>query len=289
MKCFSPISIKDQKDAKTIPVPCGRCLACKRRRALHWSFRLQQEHRNSTSAAFITLTYRDTQLPGTPNGFPTLHYPDVQRFLKRLRKQCGYTQKHYEGCVYGKKQSLLKYFLCGEYGKKDGRPHYHMIAFNIPNILLTTDKNEPYRRMKEIWSHGLVDIREVNENRIHYVTGYTLKTTTNTEHPDDDRKKERAWMSQGLGECYITPAIRRYYSDSLDNLIRTPGGGNIGMPRYYKNKLFTDEQRKIVDRKTQLFIENLDEPDLHAEHEAKKAQILNQQRKRTRKDLESQL
>jgi hypothetical protein len=69
-----------------VSVPCGKCVACKKRRATHWSFRLNEEAKLSSSASFLTLTYEKT--PISKNGFQTLVKRDFQLFLKRLRKTC---------------------------------------------------------------------------------------------------------------------------------------------------------------------------------------------------------
>lgn len=45
-----------------------------------------------------------------------LHLEHLQKFFKRLRKKFG------EG---------IRYFACGEYGSKNGRPHYHALLFNF--------------------------------------------------------------------------------------------------------------------------------------------------------------
>ena len=49
-----------------------------------------------------------------PESVQTLMYPDIQKFLKRLRKA-------YRG--------KLRYFVAGEYGEQTARPHYHMILY----------------------------------------------------------------------------------------------------------------------------------------------------------------
>ena len=90
MQCFTPYRVRQkskdwQNQNLMVNVPCGKCLACKKRRASHWSFRLNEEAKTSSSACFITLTYE--KAPISENGFQTLVKKDYQLFLKRLRKK----------------------------------------------------------------------------------------------------------------------------------------------------------------------------------------------------------
>lgn len=104
-----------------VPVPCGKCPPCLQRRTAEWCFRIFQESKTHLSASFITLTYEKP--PITPNGFMTLHTPDFQKFMKRLRKL------HPRG-------TRIKYYAVGEYGTERKRPHYHAILFgHIPDLV----------------------------------------------------------------------------------------------------------------------------------------------------------
>lgn len=94
-----------------IPVKCGRCLECMSEYSREWSFRIMDEARKHRSNCCVTLTYNDQYLPS--NG--SLVRADYQKFLKILRKRIG----------------SFRYFLCGEYGSKFWRPHYHIILFGV--------------------------------------------------------------------------------------------------------------------------------------------------------------
>ena len=64
---------------------------------------------------FVTLTYDDNQVPMNDNADLILYKPDLQNFLKRLRKR--------------KDGERIRYFAVGEYGTQSGRPHYHLCLF----------------------------------------------------------------------------------------------------------------------------------------------------------------
>lgn len=111
--CISPITLKRFDKALnsyiTYSVPCGNCLECERARCLEFSLRAVDEASLYPDNCCLTLTYNDKYLPENNN----LCKRDLQLFIKRLRKKVG----------------KVRYFGCGEYGSRFGRPHYHLILF----------------------------------------------------------------------------------------------------------------------------------------------------------------
>jgi hypothetical protein len=127
MSCFHPLQMYHSRtpgqkytfklreawnDLGTIPVKCGQCSGCKLENARQWAIRIKHEASMHPQNSFITLTYDNEHLP--PTG--TLVLKHWQDFMKRLRKK--YSHKK------------LSFYHCGEYGEKQGRPHYHAIIFN---------------------------------------------------------------------------------------------------------------------------------------------------------------
>ena len=184
-QCVNTLKIKDVN----FPVRCGKCLPCKKRRRNEWALRLEHEYLFSDSAYFITLTYDDIHLPyhywinkyqykthpvskkkillkrwkeKVYTDKPTLNRKDVQDYIKRIRNA---QTKFYKGkAVISKK---IRYYLCGEYGEKTHRPHYHIILFNfdVDNIAEITNK----------WKKGYTQISELNSARINYTAKYMFK------------------------------------------------------------------------------------------------------------------
>lgn len=240
--CLSPIHLKTGED-----VPCNRCANCIKRRAVGWSFRLLQEHKVSTTAHFITLTYSDKNVPISVNGFMSLRKVDVQRFLKRLRKAHIFS---YRLSKYKTVQSIppgeksLKYYLCGEYGTTTERPHYHMILFNA-NIDLIQDA----------WDRGHIHYGEVTAASIMYTLKYMQKQSPWTGSfygygELEDRQKQFSLMSKGLGKSYLTDSIKKFHLQDVTNYVYCTlnGGEKIAMPRYFKDKIFTAEQKALISR-----------------------------------------
>jgi len=206
-----------------VSVPCGKCLACTKRRASQWSFRLNEEAKTSSSACFITLTYENA--PISENGFRTLNKRDFQLFLKRLRKKCP-TNK-------------LKYYACGEYGTRTFRPHYHAIIFNLPKSLIQNPQ-----KIVDTWTHGHIHLANNNQSTINYVVGYMTKGNFERFNDQDDRMPEFSLMSKKMGMGYLTPQMKEYYRKREITCLVRENGHIISMPRYYKEKIFTKQELK---------------------------------------------
>lgn len=225
--CLCPFQKKDGDK-----FACGKCPKCRQRRSSQWGFRLHQQSKVAMSAFFVTLTYNDDHVPKSPSGLLTLDKTAVPRFMKRLRKLTD---------------SKLKYYAVGEYGSKFWRPHYHMILFNATPDQINLAWTLGYKPI------GITDIQPLNAATVAYVLKYLSKLPL-TKFRLRDRVPEFSLMSKGLGLNYITEAIRRYHKADLLN--RTccvlPGGIKVSMPRYYKDKLYTVEEREDIAAHGQL-------------------------------------
>jgi len=220
MPCDTPF-FATSKRGESVPVPCGKCAPCKKRRVESWVFRLRQQQKVSVHAHFVTLTYGTHCVPISVNGFLTLRKADFQNFMKRLRKLTT---------------NDLKYYACGEYGTRHRRPHYHAIIFNCPSSDL----------FAQAWTLGGdqlggVHVGDVTSDSIAYTMKYIDKSNFKFAHGRDDREKEFSLMSKGLGKNYLTDDVIKYHKSSVDRLYVTETlGRRIAMPRYYRKKIYTD-------------------------------------------------
>lgn len=234
--CDAPFSKQDENHVWQL-FPCGKCLNCMNRRASGWSFRLIQQGEVATSSLFVTLTYNTDTVPITPNGYMNLSRPsriphpkkpgkwkqvdsDLQAFFKRLR--------------YYEKRNDIKYYACGEYGEKKSRPHYHIILFNasIQNVLNS-------------WKLGEVHLGTVSDASIGYTLKYMSKIGRIPEHANDDRLKEFAVMSKGLGSEYLNEETKQWHKADLTKRAYLPlkDGKKACMPRYYKDRIYNSQER----------------------------------------------
>jgi len=210
MRCISPILVRS--NGRRDFVPCGRCNHCLQTKRFDWSFRLLQEAKQATSAYFLTMTYDADHLQS-----PSLNKRDVQLFTKRLRKE---------------NSTKLRYYTVGEYGTQTMRPHYHSIMFNLDLEVVT--------RLSDYWKLGNCYVGDVEIASIHYVTKYVV----NRSGMDlGGREPPFSLMSRkpGIGSRYLD-THRGWHRSAMRNY--TQVNGEIArLPRYYKDKFFTDVER----------------------------------------------
>lgn len=145
--CLHPVKIRVVNPCTHIEeereVPCGKCLHCRMTRVSEWTTRMVCESLMYAHVYFITLTYDSDIIKDRPDvladthacvhSFNQFHRPQLapltlckrhtQLFWKRLRKNTG---------------KKFSYYLCGEYGHKFGRPHYHAIVWS--DVEITRDE-----------------------------------------------------------------------------------------------------------------------------------------------------
>lgn len=244
-RCITPFQVRDKISNEWMALPCGKCPGCMKRRSSGWSFRLVKEGERAETALFVTLTYNTKYVPLTKSGYMSLNKRHIQLYMKRLRK------------LSDKK---LKYYVCGEYGSKRSRPHYHMIIFNA----------DP-EKVEHAWSQykagvgfipfGDIFIGEVNEASIGYTLKYMQKPGKIPMHKNDDRVKEFSLMSKGLGANYITDNMSQWHKNDLLNRMYVPikDGKKIAMPRYYKDKIYSETQKLKINNHLKRLISEEDQ------------------------------
>lgn len=244
MMCFSPITknmkvkipgIKDRfgkqrYEYKNVTFPCGKCFACLQNLRSDWIFRLKQELAVSSSCYFVTLTYPDEYLPISSDGLPTLDKEQLKAFLHRFRNSFP-------------KGTKFKYFLVGEYGGLLGRPHYHMLLFNLPYDIATLHDN-----ISMMWcdDHSIVDVRLASGALIGYITKYMLKAPDDNKMLTADQEPCFRLVSNGMGKSFITPALAHRLAYGNSSVV-SDGDCKRRLPRYWKDKLIplmADDLRK---------------------------------------------
>lgn len=172
---------------------------------------------------FLTLTYNEQNLPD--NNF--LYLPDVQRWLKRLRK--GAPNK-------------IRYFLSGEYGTKTRRPHYHVLLFghrfadeqSTGKLLYssTTANNQ--------WAKGNVSIGHVTGASAAYVAQYTIKDDGYRPVTADGEVGPRPFITMsrrpGIGSNWL-----ERFSLDLQHGYLVDNGRRGAIPRAYLRRLKEDD------------------------------------------------
>lgn len=233
-------------------IPCSHCYACSLNSSAEWATRIILESKKYECNFWITLTYDDEHLPIAEKMTygeevfqnygdeiwltGTLVPEDITKFLKSLRK--NYERKGHKG---------IKYYLCGEYGEKGKRPHYHIIFMNLPLDISQfydshIDSNyKAHWKSKEIekyWDKGLIDICELEWSNAAYTARYCakklFKTISDRQYAVNGKIPEFVRMSKGIAKEYFLEHKKNIIKQ--DGVIAKTVKGNITkvkMPRYY--------------------------------------------------------
>ena len=100
---------------RVLYLPCGRCIGCRIVRTKEWATRCMNEAQLYDQNCFVTLTYDKD--PG-----PSLRYKDFQKFMREVRKKKSY----FDVTTWS---YVPRFFMSGEYGESNGRPHFHALLF----------------------------------------------------------------------------------------------------------------------------------------------------------------
>lgn len=200
MTCTKPIRL-----GSGFVVPCGHCMACRIKRTQEWATRLMDEAAYYKKSVFVTLTYDEEHVP--ING--SLVKEDLQLYMKRLRKSI--------------EPEKIKFYASGEYGETKGRPHYHLIIFNMD----VKDK----KIFENAWKRGRVHCGECNELTCRYVASYVQKKLNGPKAKEVYGEKEAPFQlcSRGLGKRWALD--NRNYLNAYKSI--TVKGKPVGIPRYY--------------------------------------------------------
>lgn len=202
-----------------ILIDCGTCLGCLRDKARSWRVRLLHEHMfgNHDSCICLTLTiapehYEQFQ---TKAGMASA----MRAFIDRLR-------------YYTPGRRSPKRFFISELGEDRGRLHFHGFVW---------DCNIPRRDLERSWRYGFICARPLRSaKQLSYATKYITK-------PAVDFHKPTIFVSPGLGQSYCNQERWRSWhkkgnaNDPL-NLYCKFDSFVYAMPRYYRSKIFTDDE-----------------------------------------------
>ena len=208
-----------------IPTKCGYCIECRKQKQREWRVRLEEELR-SNYGYFITLTISPEGIKDlekktglkwkeNPNEIAT---KGLRLFLERVRKDTGKSMRHW--CVT-------------ELGEDNDRIHLHGIFFGQKSAEL----------IKKHWKYGFIFIGQYcNSRSINYMTKYMLKV--DVKHKEF---KQIVLASPGIGNGYFDRLDWQWQKQNYRK-IEVPtytfrNGTKMAMPKYYKDKLFTEQER----------------------------------------------
>lgn len=182
--------------------------------------------------AFLTLTYDEEHLPLNAALDPS-HLRD---FIKRLRahhsrihlpaKKRG--RKKYRGVArYLRSDPMggLRYLGSGEYGETYGRPHYHLLLFNIGFLDLTLVGKDLYESawLKKLWPFGGHKIGTVTGASANYTAQYTLKNVGRIAVTKDGEILQAPFLRVSTKPPLGTKFISKYKNDLAQGYLVAEG------------------------------------------------------------------
>lgn len=204
-------------------------------------------------SCFLTLTYKDTELPDDFSVSVDVH----QKFIRALRDHIAPTR--------------IRFFACGEYGEDDNnpfegnRPHYHYLIYGYrpSDLKLHSHKNNIKLYLSptisNIWTKGFITVGDVNYQSAAYCARYVIKKIGGDQATQHYRRvhpvtlqvvqvqPEFAKMSlkPGLGEKWFNT----FKSDIYPSDFCIVDGKQHGIPKYYTKRLAEEESQALKRRR----------------------------------------
>jgi len=249
-----------------IPIGCQNCIECRKQKAREWQIRLSEEIRNHKNGKFICLTFNNESLKQLAKDVQTTH----KKTLRKTITLCNGKKRNY----YKKEKLEIKAEITGynldnaiatlamrrfneRYRKEYGKAIRHWTItelgskttehIHIHGILWT---DITYPEIKKIWGYGYIWPRPheekytyVSERTINYVIKYVTKID-----PLHKTYKSIILSSSGIGAEYIYRIKKKHIFNESDTSVtyKTRTGHEIALPTYYRNKIWTDEEREAL-------------------------------------------
>lgn len=221
---------------RSLELPCGQCVGCRMARARSWALRCMHEAQMHESNSFITLTYAPEHLPERGQ----LQYSDFQLFMKRFRRRVSPVRP--------------RFYMCGEYGERDWRPHFHaaIFGFGFPDRLVWKKSGSGkmlYRSslLEELWPFGHSTVGDLTIESAGYVARYVMKKVGGFA-----AREHYLRVDSSTGELYslvpefthmsLKPGVggewlEKFFSDVFPGDFCVVNGKMVRVPAYYDKKL----------------------------------------------------
>lgn len=265
MACFSPISawqcsngdvvfsqLSRYDIVRSIELPCSRCIGCRLERSRQWAMRCVHESKMHAENCFVTLTYDDEHLPHRG----VLRYEDFQLFMKRLRKEFS--------------PKRIRFYMCGEYGSLDWRPHYHACLFGLDFSDKYYWSTAPsgariYRsvQLEKLWPDGHSTVGALTFESAAYVARYCVQKVTGDLAEVHYARKDadgayslppefnHMSLKPGIGARYVEKWKGDIYN--FDRVV--VNGVQCAVPRYYDKWLKRTDRERLEELKYEREVE----------------------------------
>lgn len=232
----------NDKRVMAIPIGCGKCMECRKKKSREWRVRMLEEIKDNKNGVMVTLTFSNESIKKISAGMHNIsgYERDNAIASKAVEYFCERWRKKYK--------KYPRHWLVTELGHQ-GTENIH-----LHGIIWT---NESAEEISEKWQYGYTWIGDekqggwVNGQTVNYIVKYVTKT--DVQHKEYNPK---IYASKGIGKGYIkrhNSNINAYNGEKTKEYYQAENGYKMAMPMYYRNKLWTEEQRE------KLWIKKLDE------------------------------
>lgn len=258
MACYNPITayktelgcvvfteLKRNGNITTqLKLACGQCIGCRLERSRQWAMRCVHEAQMHPQNSFITLTYDDNNLPYRNN----LNYEDFQKFMKRLRKHTGPSQ--------------VRFYMGGEYGELNWRPHFHACIFGWDWPDKVFFKRSPSGErvytsatLQRLWPFGYSSTANVTFQSAAYIARYCVQKVTGKAAEEHYKRQDENGVyhltpefnqmsrKPGLGATWFA----KYKTDVYNHDHVIVNGMECSPPKYY-DKILKRENRDRLEQ-----------------------------------------
>lgn len=254
MPCYHPITAfqsgigakvkfkMGRSTTRQLSIPCGQCIGCKLETSRQWATRCMHEAQLHKHNECVLLTYAEMPTSGS------LSHRDFQLFMKSLRT----------------KHKNVSYYMCGEYGERTRRPHFHAALFNLE---LTDRKYHKTNRqgtriftselLQKHWPHGYATTSALTFEAAAYIARYLVQKQTGPKAKAaytvlDPSTGEITELTPEYNKMSLRPAIgkrwlEKYYTEVYPEGQVFVRGSLHAAPRYY-DKQFREQQPELYDK-----------------------------------------
>lgn len=229
-----------------LSLPCGQCVGCRLAKAREWAVRCAHEAQMHDESCFLTLTYSPEHLPEDGS----LQMSDWQKFAKRVRNEKG----------------PFRFLMCGEYGDKNQRPHYHVCMFGHDfredrRLVQERGASRLYASplLERLWGLGYATVGLLTYQSAKYVARYCMKKVNG-----ESAEKRYGRIDVETGECFeVRPEFLnmsrrpglgsswydKFKGDVYPEDVLVHGGQKMRPPKFYDKLLEKDAPDDLVELK----------------------------------------
>lgn len=239
------------KRALATPAICGDCMECRKQKAREWQVRLMEDIKTNKGGQMVTLTFSTDALRKIAEDERIYLERSTGEIIKcKIKDLDGYDRDNaiatramrlFNERWRKKYKKAIRHWMITELGHQNTEHiHLHGIVWG--------DVHE----VERIWQYGWVYKGEIKNGRLeNYVNGKTINYMIKYVSKMDMQHqayKPIVLCSKGIGGQFTKQKRleQKFNYENTKEYYRTETGHKVGMPTYWRNKIYTEEQREAM-------------------------------------------